>query len=115
MNAILRNSNRTQVLLTAAMLRKIPKLYEQDNLGDNQIVHLKLFGGAWTWYVSEIDPESLHAFGIVFSNICPEGEAGYMDLREIAALRMPPFGTGVERDTFFKPTPLKDCKNPCTR
>ena len=114
MKALLRNSNRTQVLLTEAMLKKIPGLYAQEAKGQDAIAHLKLFGGSWSWYITEINPETLEAFGKVYSSMCPDGELGYMDLKEIAAIRLPPFNTGVERDLYFKPCPLKDCKNPCT-
>ena len=40
-----------------------------------------------------------------------EKELGYVDLNELKEIKTPPFGLGIERDKWFKPTPLKDCRN----
>ena len=117
MEVILRNSNNTQALLTEAMLRKIPALYSQDGKGDEAIAYLKLFAGGWTWFVCEINPETLEAFGKVYSDMEPHGGYGYIDLREVASAKIPlgigKVWYGVERDRFFKPCRIGDCKNPC--
>jgi hypothetical protein len=107
----LKNCNGTQNLLTSTLMKKIPPLYGQD--GRKSIAYVKLFLESWTWYITEIDPNTLLAFGKVFSPMCPDGEIGYFNVREIAETAGQ-IGQGAERDKWFKPTPLTDCKNPCS-
>ena len=109
----LHNSNRTMQLLNKTCLKGVPPLYGQDGKGDQAIAYVKFFANSFTWFLTELDQETGEAFGKTYSSHCPEGELGYFSVLELAALRVPPFGTGVERDRHFKPTPLAECRNPC--
>jgi hypothetical protein len=60
---------------------------------------LKLFGGgACTWLISEKE-------GDILFGLCDLGlgcaELGYVSLSELESLKFPPFGLGVERDSWF--------------
>jgi len=108
------NANRTMDLLPKSIEKKIPPLYAQENKGNETIVYLKLFlpCGDWTWFITEYDPKEKIAFGKTFSNMCPDGELGYISLTELAELLHNK--VAIERDKFFKPTKLIHCTNPCT-
>ena len=58
----------------------------------------------WTWYATEYDPESRLFFGLVDGF---EKELGYFSLDELEQLRGP-FGLPVERDLYWKPTPVSE-------
>jgi hypothetical protein len=94
-------------LITKAIARKIPALYAQDGQGMGAIAHLKLFtpDASWTWYVTELDPETGECFGLVCGH---ERELGYFELEDLEALRGP-LGLPVERDRWFEPRPLEEC------
>ena len=102
-------AGRGQVALTAEEFKRIPKLYAQDGLGDEAIVHVKYFDptGSYTWYLTELDPEEGIAFAYTVSSHCPEGELGYVSIPELAEIVVR-FGLGVERDIHWKPTRLGD-------
>ena len=69
---------------------------------------LKLFNptGIGTWYLSELDPETNVAFGLC---CLTEEELGYVNLDELLSFKGQ-FGLGIERDRFFKPKTLEECK-----
>ena len=96
-------------LLTKAIEKKLPKLYSQEDVKD-PVVQVKFFDptGSFTWYVLEFDGEDLF-FGKVFSHLCPEGELGYFSLSELKSVKRP-MGLGIERDIYFEPKPLSECK-----
>jgi hypothetical protein len=109
-------------LLTKEIRRKIPKLYEQEGKGEDAIAYVKFFDpcGSWTWYATEGEPVidedtdievDFRFFGLVYGH---EKELGYFVLSELASYRGP-FGLGIERDKWFRPKPLKECKDPCGR
>jgi len=91
-------------LLTKAILRKLPPLYSQEDRGTDAIAWVKFFtpDAGWTWWASEFDGEDLF-FGLVHG---AEKELGYFRLSELKQVHGV-FGLPVERDRFFKPTPLK--------
>ena len=65
---------------------------------------VKFFGGgAMTWLFTEMEPDRDTLFGL-----CDLGqgtpELGYASLSELASVKFPPFGLGIERDLWFKPT-----------
>ena len=93
-------------LLTKTISKKIPSLYAQDGKGDEAIAYLKLFlpWSSWTWYVTEMDPETKECFGLVHGI---ENELGYFNLNELETLQGPG-GLKVERDRAFEPTPLSN-------
>lgn len=85
---------------------KIPKLYDTEDISD-PIVHIKLFLDGWIWYITELSINDDICFGYVVSPY--ESELGYFSLEELKSLRGR-LGTWVERDLFFKPTPLSKIK-----
>ena len=70
---------------------------------------LKLFNptGLGTWYLSELDPETNVAFGLCHIT---DKEYGYVDLNELENFKGA-LGLGIERDKFFTPKTLEECKN----
>jgi hypothetical protein len=97
-----------QLFLTKQDLKALPPLYAQDGKGEDAIAYVKFFNpcGAGTWYISELDPAKLLAFG---KTVLHESELGYIDLNELKAVKLR-FGMYIERDIHFKPTPLRLCK-----
>ena len=113
-------------LLTQAVRKSLPPLYSQDGKGEDAIVQVKYFdpSGSWTWFCTEAsamladgtsvpltdarakDAEDVTFFGLV---IGLETELGYFSLNELEGVRGR-FGLGIERDLYFTPKPLKECK-----
>lgn len=90
------------ILNVYKQVRETPKLYGQENIKD-PIVHFKYFRGSWTWFVTEFT--NIHdAFGFVTSDMCPEGELGYLDLQDITQ------NGKAELDLHWTPKPLSEVK-----
>ena len=91
-------------LLTKAIRRRLPPLDTNEEQGLDALAIVKFFtpDSSWTWYASEFDGEDLF-FGLAVGF---EPELGYFRLSELQSVRghlhLP-----VERDRFFKPTPLR--------
>ena len=91
--------NHRQKVLTAAQYKKLVANHhgrtKAETTADKPVV--KFFWGSSTWLLSELDPETGHAFGL-----CDVGhgspELGYVDLNEIVGHGM------INRDKYFKPT-----------
>ncbi len=98
------------MLLTKAIQKKLPKLYSQEKV-ENPVAQVKFFDpcGSFTWYVLEYDGDDTF-FGKVISHLCPEGELGYFSLSELKAIKTKTFNLGIERDLYFQPKPLSECK-----
>jgi len=95
-------------LFTKQQLEKLIKNHnEQDGTKTFDAV-VKLFNptGIGTWYLSELNPETNVAFGLCCVH---EKEVGYVSLDELQELRGR-FSLPIERDLWFKPTPLEKCK-----
>ena len=94
-------------LLTQALLKQLPKLYAQDSKGDDAIAYGKFFtpDAHWTWYATEFDGDDTF-FGYVVGDF---PELGYFCLSELERIRGC-LGLPVERDRFFRPTPLRELK-----
>lgn len=92
-------------LLPNEVAKSIPKLYEQEEMGDEAIVHVKFFDpcSQWTWYATEFDGNDTF-FGLVRGH---EVELGYFSLHELQEYRGP-LDMGVERDIWFRPCLLKE-------
>lgn len=90
-------------------LAKYP-LYSQDGKGDNATIVCKFFLASWTWYVLEAQKLSngdYRFYGIVDNG--REQERGYFMLSELESLRV--WGcVKVERDRYFDPIKVADCK-----
>ena len=73
---------------------------------ESKIAKVKLFDpcGRWTWYLSEYDPSTRQAFGLVDGF---EKELGYIDMQEIVGFRGQ-FGLPIERDLYWKARPLAE-------
>lgn len=95
-------------LLTKEILRRTPNLGTTDGQGKNAIAQAKFFNpvGDGTWFMTEYDPETQEAFGMVVMH--GESELGYFSIAELANVRLR-FGLGIERDRSFDPIPLRDC------
>ena len=71
-----------------------------------QMVVAKYFGGSWTWYLMNLDPEdSDYAWGIVDGHAV---EMGSWQMSELQKVKIKPFGLGIERDLYFEPMKAKD-------
>jgi len=79
----------------------MPKTYDTQE-GKDPTAYLHYFdGGSFDWWITETDsePEQLQAFGFVKSELCPEGEWGFVNLQEITQ-------AGAELDLYFTPAPV---------
>ena len=99
-------------LLTEQMKETLPALYSQDDVAD-PICSLKYFtpDSSFTWYIiegGEQEDGDWLFFAKVVSHLCPEGELGYVLLRQLKTVRGA-LGLPVERDLYFTPKPLSEC------
>ncbi|MFT3746138.1 MAG: DUF2958 domain-containing protein [Pyrinomonadaceae bacterium] len=93
-------------LLTPELRAELPALYSQDGNRD-PMVYAKFFfpAGAWTWFVTEGQPENggFLFFGYVIGQ---EEEWGYFSLSELQGISL--HGVTVERDLYFEKAPFKE-------
>ncbi len=92
------------MLLTKAILNKLPKLYEMDGKEpENVPVAVKFFNpaGTATWYVTEYDGEDT-MYGL-FDLGFGTPEMGYISFTELKSIRGA-FGLAIERDRHYKGT-----------
>ena len=90
---------RAKVTNLIKLLDAMPKVYEQDGLGDQAVVYLHYFTGSQDWYITERDTseEQLQAFGL--ADFGDGGEMGYISISELIS-------HGVELDLYWKPRTL---------
>jgi hypothetical protein len=95
-------------ILTKQIKEKLIKNHQEQNGEKEFKAVLKLFNptGLGTWYLSELNPENNTAFGLC---CLQEKELGYVSLDELLSFKGQ-FGLGIERDLYFKPTTLQECK-----
>tara|TARA_B100000131_G_scaffold10139_1_gene10685 strand:+ start:3807 stop:4094 length:288 start_codon:yes stop_codon:yes gene_type:complete len=93
-------------LLTKELRAKLPPLYSTEKDKDPTAV-VKFFtpDSSWTWYATEFDGED-RFFGLVDGF---DKELGYFSLSELASARGP-LGLPIERDRWFSPKPLSECR-----
>ena len=93
-------------LMTKELRKMLPAL-GATNGDPDPIIRAKYFdpGGAWTWLVIEFDGKDTF-FGAV-SGV--EFELGYFSLSELEQTTGA-FGLHIERDLYFKPTPLSEIR-----
>ena len=98
-------------LLTQEILRAVPALYGQEDRGREAKVHAKYFTpwSNWRWYMTEYDPETGRAFGLVSGMAV---EFGYFMLSELEELRGP-VGLRVERDLYGAPETIGEALSEC--
>jgi hypothetical protein len=95
-------TKRGHKLMTEELRKQLPPLYAQENKGGKAMVYAKYFCGSWTWYATEFDGEDTF-FGLVIGQ---ETELGYFSLSELETTTGP-MGLPIERDLYWKPTPLE--------
>lgn len=82
------SKNEPSILMTEEMLERVPKIYEQDvvPLADKEVhaAYFIPFRSNWTWYMTEFDPETRDAYGLVLGY---EPEWGYFNLDELEELQ----------------------------
>lgn len=97
-----------QELMPEEVAATVPPLYATEEERD-PVARVRLFSSVsgWTWYVTEYDPATGEAFGLV------EGfadEWGYFSIPELEALnRAKGFGV-IERDGGFEPAPVREVR-----
>ena len=94
-------------LLTKEIKQKLPPIGTTANQID-PIAIVKFFNpcGIGTWWACEFDPESRIFFGKADLGF---PELGTFSLDELQSYKGP-LGLGIERDMYFKPKPLSQCK-----
>lgn len=94
-------------LIPGSLVREIPPLYATEHV-DDPVVRLKWFtpDGNYTWYVLEFDPDQRLCFGLVVGQ---DRELGYFSLDELRQVRGL-LGLRVERDLYWEPKPLSECR-----
>ena len=93
-------------LLPVELRKTLPPLYSQESC-PTPIVHVKLFtpDSSFTWFVTE-GAEQEDGDWLLFGFVIGlEEEWGYSLLSEIAGAHGP-LGLQVERDMWFKPSPI---------
>ena len=101
-----------QKLLTKEIFAKLPPLRSQEHVAD-PTVWVKFFAPwtNWTWYATEFDPAEGLFFGLVMGH---ETELGYFSLEELQSVRGPG-GLRIERDQYWRPTPLSQVRSGAKR
>ena len=106
------SGRRGHQLMTQKLADTIPTLDANADVADCDeiLAPAKLFSpySNWTWYITEMDPETGQCFGLVEEF---ERELGYFDLTELAETTV--FGgvPAVERDLYWEPKTLGEIKN----
>ena len=97
------------LLLTQAQKNKLIENHKAQDGTKEFKAEVKLFNptGVGTWYLSELDPETNIAFGLCEIH---EKELGYVSLDELSEFKGQ-FGLGIERDKYFTPKTLGECRN----
>ena len=84
-------------------------IYSQDGKGLDAEVIVKFFNpyGVGTWLITEAerDGDDWNMFG--YCELGQDWEWGYVSFKELANLKIPPFGLGIERDMYAKGTVRK--------
>ena len=96
-------------LITKALEKKLPKLYAQDGKGEEAIVYVHFFTtwNYWEWFITEYNPETGEAFGLVKGD---ETEYGYISIKELEGYTHRN-GMKIERDKYFTPKTLSEVKS----
>ena len=98
-------------LVTKELRQKLPAIGATEKQKD-PIAQVKFFtpDGNWIWWVLEFDGTDLF-FGAVSGS---EFELGYFRLSELMEIRGP-MGLPIERDLYFKATPLSEIRTQYAR
>ena len=96
------------------LINTIPRLYEQDGLGKQAIVHAHIFGPVGDFYITEVDEEGETAFGYIKLSAHPDGaELGYINIEELkdavkTFIKNKNIKFLLERDLHWTPTTLEE-------
>ena len=92
--------------MTQEIRKQLPPLGAQENNPD-PTVYVRYFcpWNQWCWFGYEFDGEDIF-FGFVKGDF---DEFGTFSLSELESVRGP-MGLGIERDLYFTPKPLSQCK-----
>lgn len=98
-----------QKMMTKEIERKVPRLYATDGQGDDAIAYAHYFScvNNWDWWMTEYDPDTGEAFGLVKGFAV---ELGYFSLREFEELNAERGFEVVERDAWWQPKTLGQVK-----
>lgn len=107
----LMDNRRTHKMLTKALRGKLPALHSIQGDADEAMVIVKFFAGSMTWYAIEFDPQTGDFFGLVDGQYV---ELGSFNLYILGLLTVPPFGMPIERDCYWTPVTLGECRKRCT-
>jgi hypothetical protein len=93
-------------LLTKELRKQLPALRSTSEQTDPTAI-VKFFcpWNHWTWFAYEFDQEDIF-FGYVKGDF---NELGTFSLSELESVRGP-MGLTIERDLYFSPKPLSQCK-----
>ena len=92
-------------LMTKEIKKQAQKQYDLGSDMEQKVV-AKYFGGSWTWYLMNLDPEdSDYAWGIVNGHAV---EMGSWQMSELQKVKLNPFNLPIERDLYFEPMKAKD-------
>lgn len=93
-------------LLTQEIRKALPAIGSQDQEED-PMVYVKFFcpWSHWTWFAYEYDGEDIF-FGFVKGDFDEYGTFSLSELESISG----PMGLKIERDLYFTPKPLSECK-----
>lgn len=93
-----------KMLELAELLETMPKIYEQENKGDEAIVSLHYFMGNMDWFITERDmgDSQYQAFGLADLGM-GFPELGYISIAEITS-------SGAELDLYWTPKTLAQVK-----
>lgn len=87
----------------AKLFRTMPKVYEQDSLGERAIVHLHYFKGSGDWYITERDTSRPQHQAYGMADLGDGGEVGYISILELIR-------SNVEIDLHWKPITLGEVR-----
>ena len=92
-----------QQLITREIAARTPGLYATDEEED-PIAQAHFFSciSGWDWYMTEYDPQTGEAFGLVKGFAT---EWGYFSIREMEGLNRSKGFEAIERDEGFEPQP----------
>ena len=91
-----------QELMTEELAKGLPPLYATEGEGDPvALVHYFSCLSGWDWWLTEYDPATGEAFGLVRGL---EAEWGYFSVREMEELNRSHGLNVIERDELFEPT-----------
>lgn len=96
----------TRLLATIAVM---PKTYEQENLGEEAVVHLHYFTGGCDWWITEKDIDTdgegqVQAFGYADLGDPQNAELGYISIDELCQQRT------MNVDLYWTPITLRELK-----